>query len=50
VGQLGRWIASGTAGQVDCEWDSWAGGLRVGQLSRWIASGTVEQVDCEWDS
>jgi hypothetical protein len=50
VGQLSRWIASGTVEQVDCEWDSWAGGLRVGELSRWIASGTVEQVDCERDS
>ena len=50
VAKLGRWIASGTVGQVDCKWDSWAGRLQVGQLGRWTASGTVGQVDCKWDS
>ena len=49
MGQFGRWISSGTVGQVDFKWDSWAGGLQMGQLDRQIASGTVRQVDIKWD-
>ena len=46
MGHLGRCIAIGTVGQVDCKWDTWADVLRLGQLGRWNASNVVSHILC----